>query len=250
MQTTSPFYSSSLAVFKQSVLFSGLDEGQLGQLLQHSRRETWKEQSLIGLNSMERFVVVTRGRVELVRTDSSTGREMTIFLLHPGDVFDLVTLLDGEPHGLSPIALDQVDLLSVPITSVRAWLRTHPSFNQQLLPYLGHQMRALEELAVDLAFHNTITRLGRLLTHHLLPSHQPLMTTIQPIHLLYDLSHAVLARMIGSVRVVVSRHIQEWKKNGVVSTKRKHLAILDLKALETACNKIEASFPRKKDFHN
>jgi len=250
MQSTSPFYPSCLATFKQSALFSDLEEVQLAQMLQHFRRETWKKQSLIGLDLVERFVVVTRGRVELVRTDYSTGRELTVLLLHPGDVFDLVPLLDGEPHALTPIALDQVDLLSVPITSVREWLRAHPLFNQQLLPYLGHQMRALEDLAGDLIFHDTITRLGRLLTHHLLPGHQPLKTNMPPIHLIHDLSHEVLARMIGSVRVVVSRHIQEWKKNGAVDASRKHLAILDLKALETHCDKIETSYQHKKVKHN
>lgn len=246
MQSTSPFYPYCLEVFKQSSLFSGLGDEQLATFLQDFRRETWKPHAPIEIQTHERFFVVLKGRVELVRTDYSTGRDLTIFLLNPGDAFDLIPLLDGEPHDLRILAWEQVDLLSVPIISAREWIQTHPAFNQRFLPYLGHQMRALEALATDLAFHNTITRLGRLLTHHLLPNHQPLMTNMQPLHLLHGLSHEALARMIGSVRVVVSRHIQHWKKNGAVSTSRKHLVIRDLKALETNCNEIEAFHQLKK----
>ncbi len=218
-------------------------------MLQGFMRETWEKGARIEIKTIERFVVVTRGRVELVRTDYSNGCDLTIFLLHPGDAFDIITLLDGEPHDVTPLALDQVDLLSVPITSTREWIHTHPSFNEKFLPYLGHQMRALEELATDLVFHDTVTRLGRLLTHHLLPSRQPLTTTFQPIELIHDLTHETLARMIGSVRVVVSRHIQKWKENGAVSTARKHLAIQDLKGLMNGCHKVEASILQKKTRH-
>ena len=246
MQSTSPFYPHCLEAFKQSALFSGMDEPQLVHTLEQFRRETWKKRARIGLDLHERFVVVTRGRIELVRTDYSTGRELTIFLLHPGDAFDLITLLDGEPHDITPIALDQVDLLSVPLNSVREWLQTHPEFNQKLLPYLGHQMRALEDLAADLAFHDTVTRLGRLLAHHLLPNQQPLTRKFQPIELIHDLTQETLARMIGSVRVVVGRHIQKWKEKGAVTTARKHLAIQDLEIQMNNCPKIEASFQKEK----
>ena len=246
MQTSSPFYPYCVDVFKQAPLFSDLPDEQIASLLHGFRRETWKKQSRIEVNTIERFFVVTRGRVELVKTNYAMGRDLTLFLLHPGDVFDLVTLLDGAPHDLTPMALDQVDLLSVPLASMREWQVTHPVFNQKLLPYLGRQMRALEELGADLAFHDTVTRLGRLLTHHLLPSHQPLSPNSSQIPLVHDLSHEVLARMIGSVRVVVSRHIQAWKKDGTVSSKRKHLAILNLKGLESHCDSIEASLHTRK----
>lgn len=248
MLSTSPFYPNCLRIFKQSPLFGALNEPDLHQVLRDSRRETWKSASPIAINPLERFFVVIRGRVELVRTDYASGRDLTLFLLHPGDVFDLVPLLDGKPHALTPISLDQVTLLSVPLASVRGLLQRHPLFSQQLLSYLVRQMRALEDLAGDLTFRDTITRLGELLTHHLLPGHQPLTTITQPLPLIHDLSHETLARMIGSVRVVVSRHIQGWKKNGSVSTSRKHLTILNRQALETNIASIEKTISIRKVF--
>lgn len=247
MKSTSPFYPHCLMTFKQSTFFSSLDEEQLANMLQGFRRETWKKNTTSDFHLHERFYVVTKGRVELIRTDYSTGRDLTVFLLHPGDAFDVITLLDGNAHDITPMALDQVDVLSVPIASVREWIEAHPAFNQQFLPYLGRQMRALEDLATNLAFHDTITRLGKLITHHLLPDHLPTFHGMPPIRLINDVSHEALARMIGSVRVVVSRHIQQWKEEGVVSAGRKNLVIRDLESVLHRSRKIQETSPNQKN---
>ena len=95
MLSTSPFYPHCLQIFQHSPLFSDLDDAQLGQILQHFRRETWESQSPITIDPLERFFIVTKGRVELIRTDYATGRDLTLLLLQPGDVFDVLPLLDG-----------------------------------------------------------------------------------------------------------------------------------------------------------
>ena len=74
MPTTSPFSPYCLEVFKQSPLFSDIQEDQLAILLQGFKRETWSKESRIEVNTLERFFIITRGRVELVRTDTATGR--------------------------------------------------------------------------------------------------------------------------------------------------------------------------------
>jgi len=228
-----------LSALKQSALFSGLENDQLGDMLKGFRRQTWKKQTPIDVQTTSHFCVVTKGRVELVRTDYKTGRDLTVFLIGPGDAFDVITLLDSQAHDITPIALDQVDLLSVPIGSVREWIQAHPAFNRNFLPYLGVQMRALEDLATDLALHDTVTRLGNLLTRHLSPQGPRRSgSRTNQVTLIHNLSHEELARMIGSVRVVVTRHIQQWKQEGLVSTHRKHLAIRDLNGILNHCRKI------------
>ena len=43
---------------------------------------------------------------------------------------------------------------------------TSHSVNRTLLPYLGNQIRDLEELASDLSLHDTATRLAKLILRH------------------------------------------------------------------------------------
>jgi len=82
----------------------------------------------------------------------------------------------------------------------------HPSFNRAFLPYLGKQIRSLEELAADLTLHDTITRLSRLILRH-----TDYGNPLQKLKLINDLSHEELAHMIGSVRNVISRHMLKLK---------------------------------------
>lgn len=86
-------------------------------------------------------------------------------------------------------------------------------------------MRALEELATDLSLHDTLTRLARLILRHTNPEHS------QELQLIHDLSDAELAKMIGTVRTVVNRHLQHFKKEGIVETHRNHLGVKDLHGL-------------------
>ena len=105
-------------------------------------------------------------------------------------------------------------------------IRNHPEFNRTLLPYLGKQIRALAELASDLSLHDTATRLAKLILRHVDHENQQ-----QELKLINDLSNKELASMIGSVRVVVNRHLTKLKKEGVLETSRKHMHVKNLHSL-------------------
>jgi hypothetical protein len=55
--------------------------------------------------------------------------------------------------------------------------------------------------------------------------------------LINTLSDEAMARMIGSVRVVVNRHIQDFIKMGLISTTRGELVVRDLEKLREYCER-------------
>lgn len=189
--------------------------------------ETWRKKSpaMDSRLSVERFYVIISGRMRVNRINPDTGRELTIALLGPGDVFDIICLLDCREHEVLVTAIDDLETIYAPNDHVRSWIRQHPELNQTFLPYLGEQMRALEELATDVSLHDTLTRLARLILRHTNPEHS------HELQLIHDLSDEELAKMIGSVRAVVNRHMQNFKKEGIVETHRNHLAVKDLHGL-------------------
>jgi len=218
---------SVIALLRRSPLFSSLEDAVLLDMLSHFRRETWKQGCCItGPGSEQRFHVILSGRLKMGRINPETGRMVTLFLLGPGDAFDVINLLDGEPNPVTLEARDDLELLSTPVDVARRWIEQHPEFNRGFLPYLGGQMRALADLAGDLALHDTETRLARLILRHLDnddPHHS--------LHLIHDLPHEALGQMIGSVRTVVNRQLQHWKKEGVIVTHHGKLVIQELEAL-------------------
>lgn len=215
------------ALLRQSPLFEGLDGAVLDEMLSHFRRETWKQGRRISeQESGQRFHIILSGRLKMGQINPDTGRMVTLFLLQPGDAFDVISLLDGQPNPVLLEARDDLLMLSTPMREARRWIEEHPVFNRSFLPYLGQQMRSLANLAGDLALHDTETRLARLILRHIQPE-----APGQPLRLIHNLSHESLAEMIGSVRVVVNRQLQHWQREGVVVTRRGELVIKELETL-------------------
>ena len=228
MQPYSPFFTACLQRLQQSPLFANLDRETLRQMLAEFHFETWnrKAPAIDSRQSRKRFYVIISGRMRVNRINPETGRELTVALLGPGDGFDIISLLDNHEHKVFTTALDDLETIHASIETVRAWMLEHPELNRTFLPYLGEQLRSLEELATDLSLYDTLTRLVHLILRHTHPEQQT-----RELELIHDLSHEELAGMIGSVRAVVNRHLQNFKKEGIVETHRKHLVVKNLHAL-------------------
>ena len=231
------YYAHWKHVLYRTSLFSGLAENVLDDMLTMFRRDTWRRGAQLDpIIFKERFYLLIEGRLEVVRVNLDTGKSITLSLLGPGDGIDVVTLLNNEPHDVSPVAIDDISLISVPIADARDWIDLHPEFNRNFLPYLGEQMRKLEDLSTDLALYDTMTRLARLILRHVVPHYSKSNDNKYSLTLINDLHDESLARMVGSVRQVVNRHLQLWRKQGILHKKSFKTEVTELEALKTyAC---------------
>jgi CRP-like cAMP-binding protein len=233
MKPESPFYEQCRRVLTQSELFSYLDDSVLQAMMNFYQRETWpKGAHLPPKQATERFTVVISGRLELTRINPETGRQLTLFTLSAGDAYDVITLLDGEEHDIEPVALEPLVIVTASLERVRQWIEIHPDFNRAFLPYLGGKLRVLEDLSADLALYDTLTRLSMLILQQATPEPPRNAEGKRRAPLINTLSDESMARMIGSVRVVVNRHLQELVRLDLISTSRGELVVRDLKKLE------------------
>ncbi len=228
MKPDSPFYAHTLEILKQSELFSGLEDAVLQDMLLMFRRETWLKKSIVmdPEQTLKHFIVIISGRVKVIRINPDTGREFTISMLGAGAAFDVLPLLDGKRHNVSFIALDDIEALSAPFDIVHGWIERHPCFNGSFLPYVAKRMRQIANLTFDLALEDTGTRLMKLFLKHTVQNNPS-----PNLQLINDLSNEELAGMIGSVRVVVNRYMQQLKEKGIIDAHRGSLEIKDLHAL-------------------
>ncbi len=91
-------------------------------------------------------------------------------------------------------------------------------------------MRDLEAFGESLVFHDTLTRLAKLILRHVPHYHADHHDHI-PVQLLNNLTHESLAELIGSVRSVVSTQLHKLKEEGALISNRGHLAVADLEKL-------------------
>ncbi len=228
MQQDSLHYDHCLAALKDSPLFGQLNDTVLQDMLQifHYETKNRKDTAISPQQTSDRFYLIIKGRAKVSVYNADNGREHILFLIGPGDGFDLISLLDGEWHDAVGTALDDMEVLFTTVQKAREWINQHPDFNRAFLPYLGQQMHTLANQVTDLSLYDTEARLARLVLRHVVPD-----KSAHEIELINDLSQETLASMIGSVRVVVTRHLQKWKQKNIISGKRGSWSINNLKVL-------------------
>ena len=177
-------------------------------------------------DTLKYFYIILTGRIKVYQYNPRNNREQTLYLLGHADMFDVLTVLDGNYHEVMTTAIDDSEVLELPIGKVREWVDTNPAFNRAFFPYMARQMRQIEELATDLSLYDTSTRLMKLILKNL-----DIKNPLSRLGLLHKLPHEELASMIGTVRHVVNRHLQQLKKEGILNIERKQLAVNDVNKL-------------------
>ncbi len=228
MQQDSQHYTRCMEILRRSPLFRNVDNVLLKDMLQlfHYKTRAQGETAISSESASDHLYIIISGRAKVSVYNPDNGREHILFLIGPGDGFDLISLLDGGWHDAVATALDDMEVLYTTIQQAREWLNQHPDFNRAFLPYLGEQMHGLADQVANLSLFDTEARLARLILRNLVPDKM-----VQEVSLINDLSQETLASMIGSVRVVVTRHLSRWKQKKVISGRRGSWSVLDLQAL-------------------
>lgn len=213
-------------------LLEGVPKPVVAAMLEDLTERHWPRRQIVmnPRESVETFCVLLEGRVKITRQNQQTGRELTLFLLGPGDGFNVISLLDGQPHEVTAETLDPVRALCGPVAVWQQWMDQHPAFLGAVRRYVDRQIRQLGELASDLALHDTMTRLAHLILRYFEDGQRDPRRD-----LLRGLSHEELAHLIGTVRVVVNRLLRELREDGVVDCRDGELQVRNLhKLLEIA----------------
>ena len=208
-------------------LFNDLDQRFEQQFIEHGRVVSFKKKETPFLDGelLEYFYIVLKGKIKSFQMNLETGREQTLFVYRASDMFDTLVLLDGEPHDVLYEVIERVELLELPIAKVREWLKSNEKFNRHFFPYIASQMRHTEELASDLSLYSTTERLSKLLLQNINPNDP------HYYQLLQNLSKTEIAKLLGTVRNVVERHLKELEAQQIIENNRKNIYIKDVKKL-------------------
>jgi CRP/FNR family transcriptional regulator, cyclic AMP receptor protein len=178
------------------------------------------------VDTEEYFYFIMEGKIKISQINLETGKEQTLYLLSRGDMFDVITLLDGNTHEYISHVLERCEVVEVPIAQVRYLLEHDADFKRFFFPYIATQLRNMENLAVDLSLYDVYQRIVRLFARFVDNAEGK-----PSLKLISNLSHEELASMVGSVRKVVNRSLQKLKKEGIIELSRQQLQLKNLKKL-------------------
>ena len=213
--------------FNSIEVFKELDQSFEKQFLQYGKVVSFqkRETPFVSGELHRYFYIVLNGKIKTSQINLETGREITLSIYRQGDMFDTLILLDGKSHDVLYEVLEKVELLQLPIEKVREWIKTNEQFNRHFFPYISSQMRNKESMASDLALYDTSERLSKLLIKNMDSNNH------YYYQLLQNLSKTEIAKLLGTVRHVVERHLKELERDDIIENRRKNIYIKDIKKL-------------------
>ncbi len=203
-------------------LFAQLGAAALGEIAPYVTESKYAPDQIIALagDPCDGIRLIVQGEVSLQRL-STEGREYVLDYLGPGDIFDLVPVLDGGTTLATAQALSHTTLYIIPCPRFHEMLERHRPVSKGVLTLLAGQVRYLSDAIEDLALHTVRTRLARFLLANAADGGNARRWTQEEI-----------AAQIGTVRDVVGRSLRSFAREGLVRRIYGRLVVADREALE------------------
>ena len=226
------FYRNTLS---KNVLFEDLSHESINQLLKISTPDIWPNKTFIvdTNKTLYTFFIIISGKIKVYNYDNKSNRQLTFFILSQKDVFDVCTLINGCCHEVHYEALEKSEVLAIPIYKMKHWIDNNPMMVRRFFKYMIDKMNLLESKVLGANFDDTSTKLAKLLINNI-------DVKSKKLELINNLPDKELAQFIGTTRSVINRHLQGFKKEGIIELGRKHIRILDMPGLIKKINPINS----------
>jgi len=215
-------------LLRSSALFSHLGDSDADAILAEARVAHYPGGTRIFAkgdpgNSM---MAVLHGRVAITNP-SPDGRQLVVAIFRDGDVFGEIALLDGKERSADATAATDCELLVVPRRSVLRLLERRPELCVELMVVLCERLRRTNEQVEDFAFLDLETRIAKVLLR--LAHDEAVQSTAA--HLGLKISQRALGELVGGSRESVNKHLQDWKRSGIIAIEKGSIVIHDFAAL-------------------
>jgi CRP/FNR family transcriptional regulator len=222
--------SASAATFlRRSPLFAALPAREVDALAAVSREESHRARDYVFMEGDQAawLCLVCSGRVKILR-HASTGREVVLEMLGPGEVFGGVAVIERRPYPASAQATEPSVVLKLPADAVAALAERHPSLIREMALMIGRRLRAAHDSVKSLAVDPVEARLAAMLLRLAEREGAPGKAGVTvPFHL----TRQSLADMTGTTVETTIRVVSRWMKDGLVADADGRLLLRDVAAL-------------------
>jgi CRP-like cAMP-binding protein len=173
----------------------------------------------------DHVLLITSGRVKVFCT-TEDGREPLLGMRGEGELVGELAAVDGgeQPRVATIVATEPVTAEEISAPAFRDFLATHPAATMELLRMVVARLRSADRRRVEFGGFETTSRLAHLLAE-LAEEHGDDTAPVIPY------SQAELGAMIGASRESVARALVRLRAEGLVETRRRGLALLDVEQL-------------------
>ncbi|HUK58192.1 MAG TPA: Crp/Fnr family transcriptional regulator [Stellaceae bacterium] len=166
------------------------------------------------------MMAVLSGQIR-ISISSPDGKELLLAVLHPGEVFGEIALLDGKERSADATAMTACSLGVLDRREVMVFLERHPEAWPRIVEVLCERFRENTQHAAEVSLMQLPARLAKALLR------------MDAEHVGgKPLSQRDLGNLVGAARESVNKCLNEWQRRGVIRIDDNSIAILDRTALD------------------
>ncbi|MGB0630799.1 MAG: Crp/Fnr family transcriptional regulator [Alphaproteobacteria bacterium] len=174
------------------------------------------------------MMIVLSGTLK-VCVHASSGREVVLDYLGPGEIIGEIAVFDGKPRTANVIAIENAELVVLQRRVVLPFLEKHPSASLRIIEMLCDKLRRTNAIVQDSTANSKAPRLAlgilRLLEEHGVEGDNGLSIG-------FRISQTELGNYVNISRENVNRQLREWEDAGVIRVGRGSISIQDRDALQ------------------
>ena len=195
-------------------LFRGLSPDERKSLVARARVRTFSTGDTIFLMGSpgDNMMAVLNGNVR-ISVPSPEGKEIVLAIMHPGEVFGEIALLDGKGRSADAKAMSACSLAILERRDVLAFFDHYPGAWFGLVQVLCQRLRISTEQLAEVALLDLPMRLAKTLLRMAAVDHdgQPARAIPQ-----INLSQRELGNIVGATRESINKCLREWQNSGMI----------------------------------
>jgi len=205
----------------QVYLFSALEPADTDTLTKHNHVRSYPANAILineGDNTDSLYVIL-EGEVKAYACDEN-GKEVILNILHAGDYFGELSLIDDEPRSASIMTLTKTKVMIISKANFKKCLSENSDLAFNMIRALTRQVRNLTDNVKNLALMDVYGRVAHTLMDLAKEKNSQGNMEIKP-----KLTHQDIAQIVGSSREMVSRILKELAIGHYISVTKNSIII-------------------------
>ena len=178
------------------------------------------------------MMAVLSGRIRASNV-SMEGKEVTLNVFGPGEIFGEIALLDGKPRSASVTALEDSLLMVVERHRFMPFALQHDTLMERLLIVLCDRLRRTSTALEEIALFDLPARLARVLVKLSVDYGRPVPAEQGGgVRIELKLSQRELSTLVAATRESVNKQLRLWREEGFVDQEGGHVILRRPAALQ------------------
>ncbi len=172
-------------------------------------------------------VYCVRGGVSKLAKLSPNGKDQIVKLASKGEVLGQRSVVAEENSNLSATAVSDMDMCFIPKEAIVSTLHKNPDFTYEVLRHMAHDLREADDVIVNMSQKTVKERIAEALLYMMNNFGED-----KEGYLALVLSREDIANVVGTATESCIRILSEFKKQGLIKTSGKRMAILEARKLQ------------------